>query len=148
MTINQREVLGTTEIDSKSLADTITLVEAKGRAARALNSGDLASGVSPATSVSGISSYKKSQQGVKEGKMNCTVCNKLSTKFGKNRIGQTVEYTKCLDCFRASRRKRPNTRSDDTQQKSESSAAISQAKPVFEVIGSIKDVCDNYLYDD
>ena len=76
-----REVLGMTDIDSKSLPDTIALIEAKERAARALIVGDIPGGVTPL--VAGISSYKKSQQGSKDTRINCTMCNRLTVNSGK-----------------------------------------------------------------
>ncbi len=126
-----RDVLGTTDIDKKSLTDTISLIEAKERAARALALGTdhpPSSGVAAAR----LSSYKRSTP--QEDKVKCAVCSKITAKFGKNRRGQIVEYKFCTECFRASRRKR---NSGTSTQRPEASAAVADTPSVFEAIGGI-----------
>ena len=142
-----REVLGTTDIDNKSLADTITLIKAKERAVRALNSD-----ASQSASVSAVSTFRKAQGtgpagGMSSQTVNCATCSKLTAKFGKNRKGQTVEYRMCTACFRTSRR-RKTPASMSTPSTADSSAAV------FDVIGGIslhagettEEACDNYIY--
>ena len=106
----KREVLGTTDIDSKSLADTLSLIEAKERAVRATtNTND---------TVSAVSAYKKeaknpnSDAATPTGTTACASCGSRTAKYGRNRHGQLRELKFCPECFKAARKKnhkpRPN----------------------------------------
>ena len=69
-----REVLGTMDIDRKSLSDTVSIVESKERAARACMG---------ESAVSTASTYKKEKKAVT---INCKDCGKTAPKFGRNRL--------------------------------------------------------------
>ena len=78
-----REVLGTPDSDGKSLADTVAVIEAKERVARA---------TSDESAISAASTYRKETKIVT---INCKDCGKKTSKFGLNRRGKSVEYTMC-----------------------------------------------------
>ena len=89
----RKEVLGMTDIDPKTLADTVTIIDSKETAARAL------SGESPRVAAS---AYKKSSQptrtALSEKTIRCT-CGTVTRQFGRVR-GRIKEFTSCLDCWR------------------------------------------------
>ncbi len=106
----QRDVLGTTNIDTKTLVETLGIIEARERAFRATTAhGDSIS------SVSSISAYKKDKRFAGSSLANancnssdmhsCKKCSKSTPKFGKNRYGQVRELKFCAECFRASTKK-------------------------------------------
>ena len=66
-----REVLGTMDIDRKSLSDTVSIVESKEHAARACMG---------ESAVSAASSYKKEKKAVT---INCKNCGRTTPKFGR-----------------------------------------------------------------
>ena len=111
----RREVLGMTDIDTKSLADTVTIIDSKETAARAM------SGESPRVAAS---AYKKLSQParptVPEKTFRCA-CGTVTRQFGRVR-GHVKEFTSCINCWRKNAtRRRPTppqveaNRRDDTQ---------------------------------
>ena len=125
-----REVLGTAEIDTKSLTDTIGIIETKERAVRAL--------VGEPGAAAAASSYKKEMKKGLELKLDATIkcesCKKPTSQFGQNRFGRLVEHRMCLDCFRASRPKRDFRQAP----KKDKAAAVHESnEDVFEALGVI-----------
>lgn len=129
-----REVLGTTDIDDKSLSDTISIIESKERAARAcINE----------SAVSAASTYKKEK---KVQTTSCNTCGKTTPKFGRNRRGRVVEYKWCTECFRA-RRQGSSVRKDQNEcsggdDPDSKHAAISESG-VFDLLGAVHNVVPN-----
>ena len=152
-----REVLGTTGIDNMSLTDTLALVEAKERAARA-TAGDAAASVA----ASRMSAYKKSagpkgpSQPNPHDTISCTVCGTSTVRYGRNRRGFRTEFRYCSDCFKSSRKRKPPPATPSEP----STAAVHNVFDAIDNIGGISeaaqdstsataaaDACDNYLYD-
>ena len=117
-----REVLGTMDIDKKSLSDTIAVVESKERASRACM-GD--------STTNAVSTYKKEQKVVT---INCKECGSTTPKFGRNRRGKVVEYKLCTECFRNKCKGKKGSNEDKEQPNK--TAVVSQSG-VFEVLGAI-----------
>ena len=93
-----RDILGTSDIDSKTLNETTALIEAKEKAARALRSE-----IGSAGAVNSVSAYKKlpAKIPVPGDRMTCPGCKKSCPKFGRKRDGGIREFSSCLNCFRA-----------------------------------------------
>ena len=137
------EVLGTVDIDQKSLSDTILVVESKERAARAYTS---------ETVVTAASTYKKEKKVVT---IDCKECGKTTPKFGRNRKGKVVEYKMCTECFRNKRA--GQTLSSSKNEKAEKNAAGVTVWSVQGAWGSTQQVIpvckkqvavDNLVFDD
>lgn len=122
-----REVLGTQDIDGKSLTDTIAIIESKERAARAF-AGEAA--------VSAASTYRKEKKTIT---ISCKECGKVTPKFGRNRRGKQVEYSMCVDCFRASRSRQTGSKPP----KDNNSPTIAQ-DGLFEALGTL---CEGTKFD-
>ena len=152
-----REVLGTTGIDNMSLTDTLALVEAKERAARA-TAGDAAASVA----ASRMSAYKNSagpkgpSQPNPHETISCTVCGTSTVRYGRNRRGFRTEFRYCSDCFKSRRKRKPPPATPSEP----STAAVHNVFDAIDNIGGISeaaqdstsataaaDACDNYLYD-
>ena len=106
----QRDVLGTTDIDTKSLVDTLGIIEARERAFRATTAhGDNTS------SVSSVSTYKRDKKTpTNAGEMHpCTNCTRPTLRFVKNRFGRLRELKYCKDCFNATKKSQPGRKSVD-----------------------------------
>ena len=102
----KKEVLGHADVDTKDLSQTISLIESKEKASRALapiNNECVA-----------LSSYKKKKRTPPDTTPKditaCASCRKSCPKFGVNRNGKTAERKFCDDCWRARRKpaKAPN----------------------------------------
>ena len=118
-----REVLGTMDIDRKSLSDTVSIVESKERAARACMG---------ESAVSAASTYKKEKKAVT---INCKDCGKTTPKFGRNRRRKIVEYKLCTECFRA--KQSGQAESKDQKELSDSKTAAVSQSGTFEVLGAM-----------
>lgn len=91
--------MGTPDIDSKSLADTAALIEAKEQAVRAL---------ACEASIAASSKYKaKARKAVRlspsDGMIKCEARGQVTPRYGKNRRGRTMEFKVCMACFGSSR---------------------------------------------
>ena len=104
-----REVLGTVDIDGKSLTDTLTLIESKERAVRATASS------SEAGAVAGMSAYRAANASKKTSDFDatrpketipCGTCGKETPKFGRGRSGRRMVLKLCNDCFQAKKKAR------------------------------------------
>ena len=87
----KKDILSTTDIDDKTLADTVSLIDSKEIAARAMM----------ATPTVAVSSYKKSKkppQGDQTIKIKCTDCARAMPKVTMVR-GRPREFKKCRDCW-------------------------------------------------
>ena len=87
----KKDILSTTDIDDKTLADTVFLIDSKEIAARAMM----------ATPTVAVSSYKKSKkppQGDQTIKIKCTDCARAMPKVTIVR-GRPREFKKCRDCW-------------------------------------------------
>lgn len=132
----KKDVLGHADLDTRSLNDTITLIENKEMAVRAMSSG----------ASSGDSNMAIHQQGAdlkhptghytcKDGdqtlqmKTNCRMCNKVMMKF-KLRRGQPKEFTHCINCWK----KIHTTPSGNSNSKNTSNNGA-----IFDVLGAISD---------
>ena len=122
-----REIHGTPDIDDKTLSDTMALIDAKERAARAHTTDGAQA------QVSAVSSYKKGATATAIQETKCVSCGKKTTKFGTNRRGLQVEFKYCTDCFKARRRK---TRDPDPRRMG-NAAAITDSAAVFGSIGGL-----------
>ena len=96
-----RETLGTDKIDTKTLEETLAVIEAKERASRACE-------IDAASKVSTYKHHKKSQetdqrdhkkQAGSQEMTSCTGCSKPTPKYGRNRYGRSTEFKYCSDCF-------------------------------------------------
>ena len=110
----RRDVLGTIDIDDKSLADTVTLIDSKETAARAMTSEGTRVAASAykagRTYNAGRTSDRRpaSSPGPdsKSRKFRCA-CGQLTPQFGRVR-GQLQEFKTCLPCWRkANPRRKP-----------------------------------------
>ena len=96
----KKEVLGTSGIDNKSLAEMLGLIEDKETAARSIKSG--------ATSAAATTSYKKIAANDRRlnGTAKCEKCQKVfknkSVKSRKDRDDEVQTHTTCKDCWRKS----------------------------------------------
>ena len=87
----KKDILSTIDIDDKTLADTVSLIDSKEITARAMM----------ATPTVAISSYKKSKkppQGDQTIKIKCTDCARAMPKVTMVR-GRPREFKKCKDCW-------------------------------------------------
>ena len=148
-----REVLGTMDIDRKSLSDTVSIVESKERAARACMGESAVSAASTyrkekkeveskeraaracmgESAVSAASTYKKEKKAVT---INCKDCGKTTPKFGRNRRRKIVEYKLCTECFRA--KQSGQAESKDQKELSDSKTAAVSQSGTFEVLGAMQ----------
>ena len=105
----KRDVLGWSDLDNKSLEETVTFIEAKEMARDAMKKGPI---------VAGISSYKKAKAG--ESKPSTKIlCNSCKTEIEKfvwsKRQKKTVECTLCFLCWKKTNPKRGKGPKDDRQ---------------------------------
>ena len=103
----KKDVLGWPDLDTKSLEDTITFIEAKEMARDALGKGSIAAG---------LSSYKKGKADTKTTtKIQCRSCKSEIEKFAwSKRQKKMTERSQCYPCWKKSDPKRNKTPSDDT----------------------------------
>ena len=136
------------DIDNKTLPETIAMIETKKRTDQAL--------MAETHSASVTSSYraKRPIDSAPQDTMTMyTECGRTTPKCGRNRSGKLVNYKLCTDCFRATRPKRPG-RWGARGPASDSAAAVTQGG-VFEVIGGINNnasmgkhqAYDNMIFD-
>ena len=96
----KRDVLGWSDLDDKSLEETVNFIEAKEMARDAMKKGPIAAG---------ISSYKKAVAGESKASTK-TLCNLCKTEIEKfvwsKRQKKTVECTLCYPCWRKNNPKR------------------------------------------
>ena len=95
----KRDVLGHADLDKRSLNDTISLIENKEMAARALSSASVSNDSSMAIHQRGAS-WKHQKEGDQRlhMKTNCLTCNKTIAKY-KIRRGKPKEFTHCITCW-------------------------------------------------
>ena len=112
----KKDVLGWSDLDGKSLEETITFIEAKEMARDALNKGQI---------TAGISTYKK-------GNANSRTANKIQCKFCKAEIEKLVwskrqkkmiEITCCMPCWKKNNPRRWKGSTDDSS-RDETSALL------------------------
>ena len=126
-----REVFGTPDIDQKTLSETVAIIEAKERAARAL-AGE--------GSVAAASAYKQEQRHTilkTDPATACEACKKPTPKYWKNRNGKLVEYRFCKECFKSLRPRRPPKNPTRNPPREAASLSTDCQDSVFDVIGSI-----------
>ena len=111
----KKEVLGWSDLDKKSLEETVAFVEAKEMARDALNRGTAAI----------QSNYKKAGSG-KSPKVNCKLCKAEIDKFvWCKRQNKNVECSLCLPCWKKKNPKKPkNPKPEPTADADETSALI------------------------
>ncbi|KAK3875650.1 hypothetical protein Pcinc_019504 [Petrolisthes cinctipes] len=123
----RKEVLGTTEIDTKTLNETVCLVDSKETTARAMVTDNLRVAAS---------SYKKMGRGQtnqasprpthdygEQDKMKCKIrcqCGSLTPQFGKVR-GRVKEFKLCLECWK---KNHPRTHKSSQPESCESMEAL------------------------
>ena len=121
----KKDVLGWTDLDDKSLEDTVSFVEAKEMARDALSKGP---------TNAGISSYKK--EGKAAGKIPCKLCKVEIDKIVWNsRQRRNIECTLCLPCW-----KKSNPRKDKTKQPKEKDDKTTDETGALVLIGGISSV--------
>ena len=107
----KKEVLGWSDLDEKSIEETITFIEAKEMARDALSKAPIAAGVS---------SYKKLGTATDKKpatKVQCKICKSEIEKLVWNRRQQKmIERTHCLSCWKKKKSKTPieNATHDET----------------------------------
>ena len=120
-----REVLGTPDIDQKTLSKTVAIIEATERAARAL---------------AAASAYKQEQRHTilkTDPTTASKACKKPTSRYGKNRSGKVVECRFCKECFKSLRPSGlPKTPTRNPSREAASMSTDCQDS-VFDVIGSI-----------
>lgn len=98
----KKDVLGSQDLDDKSLNKTISVIENKEMAVRAL-SNSLTSPISTGSSLSAIANDKKHLTAEVQKKLSmkgsCKVCNKHFQKF-KMRYRKLKEFDQCIECWR------------------------------------------------
>ena len=118
----RREVLGTTDIDDKSLSDTVALIDSKETAARAM-SADGARVAASAYRKTGLHPDRKSpptsvsELELMKRKLRC-VCGQLTPQFGRVR-GQLREFKSCLTCWKKSNPRQRKPPPADAEHKAE-----------------------------
>ena len=130
----KKDVLGWSDLDNKTLDETITFIEAKEMARDAMSKGPIAAG---------LSTYKKSkaESAAKSPKSSCKSCKTEIDKFvWSRRQKRTVECTLCHPCWK----KKQSKPFKGDQPVDEASAlfigAITEAEPILQVESSI---CSN-----
>ena len=130
----KKDVLGWSDLDNKTLDETITFIEAKEMARDAMSKGPIAAG---------LSTYKKSkaESAAKSPKSSCKSCKTEIDKFvWSRRQKRTVECTLCHPCWK----KKQSKPVKGDQPVDEASAlfigAITEAEPILQVESSI---CSN-----
>lgn len=106
----RRDVLGTTDIDDRSLADTVALIDSRETAARAISAEGTRVAASAYKAAAGAnrkpSSTPASEHDAQKRKFRCA-CGQLTPQFGRVR-GQLREFKTCLPCWKkANPRRRP-----------------------------------------
>ena len=125
----KKDVLGHVDLDKRSLNDTISLIENKEMAARALSSAFVSNDSSTA-----IHQQRANLKNQKEGdqrlrmKTNCLTCNKTIAKY-KMRRGNPKEFTHCITCWQKIHQSSPS--SSDKRTNSNNTGAI------FDYVGAI-----------
>lgn len=112
----KKDVLGWSDLDDRSLEETITFIEAKEMARDALNKGSIAAG---------LSSYKKAQSEAKTTpKVQCKSCKAQIDKLvWSKRQKRMIECTLCMPCWKKSNPRRGKPPSEDST-RDETSALI------------------------
>ena len=117
----KKDILGWSEVDTKSVEETVSYIEAKEMARDALNK-------SPVTAA-GISSYKANTKKPKEKeKIKCPECSAEVDKFVWNqRQGRMIEVSQCLSCWKKTHtkdKKKTKPRDDHKQEDDETGALL------------------------
>ena len=101
----KKEVLGWSELDNKSLEETVTFIEAKEMARDAMNKEQI---------TAGISTYKKKNADSNTGgKRQCKLCKVKTDKFVWNRRQKKmIEVTFCTTCWKKKNARRTNASAD------------------------------------
>ena len=112
----KKDVLGWSDLDDKSLEETITFIEAKEMARDALNKGQI---------TAGISTYKKGKSDAKAvTKAQCKSCKvEIEKLIWSRRQKKMVECALCLPCWKKNNPKRGKG-SADTSSHDETSALL------------------------
>ena len=135
----KKDVLGWSEVDAKSVEETVSFIEAKEMARDALNK--------PSASAAALSSYKASNKRPKEKeKINCSECSAEVEKFVWNqRQARMIEVSQCLNCWKKAHprdKRKPKGRDEQKQDADETSAllvgGIEAAEPAEPVRGLMK----------
>ena len=130
----KREVLGSPDIDTKSLSETVGVIEAKERAARATGQAD---------QMAAMSAYKKDlkapkvEDAIPAGTISCASCRARTPRYGKNKHGQLRELKWCSECFKTKRKPPPRPKPGIH------AAAVVEDKAIFDgvdFLGSITEV--------
>ena len=102
----KKDVLGWTDLDDKSLEDTVSFVEAKEMARDALSKGP---------TNAGISTYKKGKpEGNSAGKIPCKLCKaEIDRIVWNKRQRRNIECTLCLPCWKKSNPRKDKSPKDD-----------------------------------
>ena len=107
----KKDILGHADLDTRSLNDTISLIENKEMAARAMSSPITTTDISIAPLHSSKQKQSKELQAKLALKTKCSTCSKQMQRFKVLR-GRVKEFSLCIDCWKA---KNPKpTSSDET----------------------------------
>ena len=146
----KKEVLGWSELDNKSLEETVTFIEAKEMARDAMNKGHV---------TAGISTYKKKNTDSNAAaRIQCKSCRVETDKFVWNkRQKKMIEVMFCMLCWRKKNPRRSNVAAAGTSSHDEASAlmigeitgnaALSDALESSGISSDREIVLDHHIFD-
>ena len=138
----RKEVLGAPDVDNKTLSETVSLIDSKETASRAMMTENLRVAASSYKKMSRGQNNRESPRNVQDQaeqdkmkhKFRCQ-CGSMTPQFGKVR-GKLKEFKMCLSCWK---KKNPRTSKSPQQDGNESSEALFHQVAIMEPASCLKE---------